>query len=343
MIFLPKFYYEAGAENNGGGGSDAPTEKKTEIPTPEAKVVENPILSPDELKEFGFDSPEKLKDFLRTQREQSIPEEEKTKKINIEKANLLKFSTEKGLMNVEDYNQLENLKAKKDLDLVFEKFSSEHKEDFPDASEEDIKDAFESEYKLNSDNDKVKTRSEAKLAKEAQELRSPFEQKYSKAEGEYKAEQRIRSKIPEYNGFIDGLIKELTPDKLVLFKTKDGENEVSVDIDLTEDDRKEITKTFKNEKTFYNFIQSEGNLDTLKPALVKKITSFLKEKYFDNTNEKSFKTGKDIGVKSGSNVGAENPYALTDKNKGAQEAVVLDINASNAKIAEARARVRGNR
>lgn len=332
MFLIPQFIYEDGVGATGGADTAA------------AKTDQQPesVLTAADLKELGFDNVDSLKSLVKSAKENNVSPEEKAKKDNIEKANLLKYAAENGIMNVEDYNKRESLKGKADRDLVFDRFSSEHREDFPDASDEDIKEAFDSEYKLNSDIDKSKARGEARLSKEAKELRTPFEQKFTVAEQKYSEHKALEGKFPEFNKFMDSLIEKCTPEKMTFAKVKDGDAEVEIDVELSKKDREEIAKVFRTPKAFQAFI---GETDSAKveQTLAKKINGFLKEKYFDSAVSKGFEMGKDIGIKNGSNVGADSPYALTKDTKTKAQAPVVDIQQSNDKIAAARERYRNSR
>jgi hypothetical protein len=334
MFFIPHFIYEDGAGAAGGAPVDAPVKPDQQQP--------EPVLTAADLKELGFDNVDSLKSLVKSAKENNISPEEKAKKDNVEKANLLKYAAENGIMNVEDYNKRESLKGKADRDLVFDRFSSEHKEDFPDASDEDVREAFESEYKLNSDSDKSKARGEARLSKEAKELRTPFEQKYTVAEQKYTEHKALEGKFPEFNKFMDSLIEKCTPEKMTFAKVKDGDAEVEIEVELSKKDREEIAKAFRTPKAFQAFI-GETDPAKVEQTLSKKINGFLKEKYFDSAISQGYEKGKSVGIKNGSNIGAENPYALNKDNKNKAQTPVIDIKASNDKIAGARERYRNSR
>src|SRR6185312_15027699 len=215
MSFLPKLFFEDGAEGTGtGGGNDeiivdnAGENKGGE----QNQNIEKPIFTNDELKNYGFDSPEALKTFLQKQREENISPEEKLQKENIAKANLLKFGTDQKILTVDDYNKYENVKAKPDRDLVYENFLQEYKEDHPeitdaDELEEAAKEDFDYEYKLKDGlSEAAKKRGEAKLAKAAKELRTPFESKVVTAQSKFNEttsqEKLIKDNFPKFEKFL---------------------------------------------------------------------------------------------------------------------------------------------
>ena len=339
MRLSPNFYYEGAAgetEQGGGGAPDAKQKVDTTV------NLITPILSADNIKEYGFDSEEEAKEFLRQRKENAIPIEEKKKAEDLDKANFIKYSTENNLIAPDEISKYESLKAKADRDLVFENYLSAWKEENPDIKE-DIekiaKEEFESEYKLDSANEKSKSRGEARLAKEASEIRNPFSTKYESASKAYAEAKKDAAKIPAYNQFMEGLVEKLTPEKLVLYKAKEGETEIPIEVELTKAERAEILKDFRNSKNFVNFITTDKPAE-LEAKLTKKINTFLRDKYFETSMTKAIETGRGLGVKKGSTAGAENPFALVKEAKST-ETKHVGLEESNAKVAQARQRVRG--
>ena len=251
MFFKPKFFYETNAENTGGGGT---AENKEDKKVQTTVDVTAPLFTQDELKSFGFDTPDALKEHLRQHKENAVPEADKIKKANIEKANLIKYATEQNIANVDDFSSYESLSKKADADLVYEKFAAEQKEDNPELTDDEIKENFNSEYKLNSENAKEKERGQQKLAKEAKELRSPAAEKITKAQEAYKEYSSLSEKYPQFQKFIGEVIKKNTPDKLILSNVKEGEDQIPIEIEITAEQRKEISKMFDNGKIYRDYI-----------------------------------------------------------------------------------------
>lgn len=343
MITRNKFFYDAAPEGNEGGGQTQEQQQQQEQSQPPVAPAV-PLLSADELKDFGFQSGEELKAFLAKQKEANISEEEKQKKANIEKADFLKYAAENDF-NLDEINQYEVVKQKADTDLVFEKFLKEYQEENPELSGEELKEAakleFETEYKLNSENEKAKQRGLARLEKEAKELRSPYETSYQKAQEMYKENVNMKQVFPKYEKFIDEVIAEGTPDTIKV-KAKAGEEEIEIDaVELTADQKKEVEKFFKNPKTFAEYLKGGDKADELKAKIAKKIEGFIKANNFDKAVQRGLELGIGLGTKKGSNVGAENPFAVANGNKSGQTTkVVASIEESNARIAEARQRYR---
>jgi len=323
-MFNRIIFFEDGAGEGSGGGSQEPN-------TP-------PVIPEDIQKEL-----DELRSFKKSisEKQPELTPEQIAKNQEIEKADFRKMAIERDLLKEDDFKNYETIQQKKDLELVKEDFEKEFKEKNPDAEPEDIEDAFNQQYHLNSENEVLKNRGQKLLEKEAKELRTPYESKYKNAEDVWKQEKDVKSNIPEFNKFIDDIIKENTPDKLP-FKVKDGETDIEIDTDLTEDQRKEIEKIFKNNKTFYSFATNKDKRDELKAQVAKKINGYIKINNFDKAAQRSFEVGVGIGTKRGSDAGATNPFALQQglnapagggtKTRGLEE--------SNDKIAEARKRAR---
>jgi hypothetical protein len=308
MILFPRFIYEDGAGAEGAGGNGDGDNKGGEggVAAPVGVTMsEADVQELQSLRAFKASIAEK---------EPEKTPEEIAKQAEKEKGEFIKYSSDEGLMKVDEFHAYENLKVKADRDLVFESWFTNWKEENPDIEADEIearaKADFEDEYKLSSTNDKTKARGEARLAREAAEVRKPLQTTYEKAQGAFKELQSIRQTYPKYEKFMDDLIKETVPEQIV-FKTKEGEEDITIDdVKLTDEDKKEIAKQFKNDKNFFAFTKNADKLDTVKAAIAKKIDGYLKVKYFDKVNEAVYAAAKGIGVKKGSNVGAEAPFAI---------------------------------
>ncbi len=322
-MFIPKLIYNDGAADGGGAAAavvDKPIEgenKNTDAPVTE---VPKAFITEEEAKEFGFDSKEAMVNFIRKQKEVSKPDEDKQKEAELDNANFRKFAIEKGLAKEADFKNFQTLSEKQDYDLVFESHLTEFKEDNPEITDpaelaQAAKEDFEKTYKLNSDNAKAKERATAKISKAATELRNPVNTVIDKAKSEYATEKEIRANLPDFEKFIQGKVKQYTPDKAIMYKVKDGEEEISVEIDLTEADRKAMAKDFANHKNYREY--AKGDKATLETALDKKMQSWVKINKFDEIAAKTFEAGLKQGKSKGSNKGADNPFPLI--NSGGNE------------------------
>jgi hypothetical protein len=307
MKFFSKFY-DDGAGNGGPGDGTAPVE--TEVFTPELKQ---------EL--------ESLRAFQKsiTEKEPEKTPEQLQKEVELEKVNLRKFSVENDLMKDDDFQKLETVKNKKDEDLVFEDFSDEWEKDNPEADprtkEEEKRAAFEAQYHIKSDNKTNKERGQKLIAQEAAAIRNPLETTYQTAKSRYDLEKMVKGEINGYNEYINSIIKENTPEKLIVKASvksgKEGEadTELDVDVDITEDQRKEIQKIFNNKKTFHDYVSDKDKRDELKVKIAKKITGYIKENMFERAIQRAAEVGHGNGMSKGSNVGAEQPFAIVREMK----------------------------
>jgi hypothetical protein len=341
-MFIPRFFFEDGAEGAGGAGGAEPNAGAAAASAAPVDVPES-IITAEELKNYGIDR-DQLRTILQSHKENAIPAEQKEKEAQVNKATFIKYAAEKGLMKVEDFNSYESLKNKSDRDLRFESYLKEWREDNPEVTDaEEIqsqaKSDFENEFRLNSENAAQKARGEARLKKEAEELRSPLTSKYQSAEAAYNREKAMLGKIPDFNKFVDTLIEKCTPDKLSVSKVKDGEEEIQVEVELSKKDREELSEHFRTAKTYAAYENGEKDLSKVEAGISKKINGYLREKYHDQIVGKAFELGKGRGVVKGSNVGSEQPFSvIKGQAPGKDGNNVLSLEKSNEKIAAARAR-----
>lgn len=328
MISSNRFQYNTDVDNNGGGG-DAPIVMDTPA------IPENIQKELDELRAYKQNmaaiEPAKTPEAL-------------AKDAEIEKVNFRKFAVESDYMKDDDFSKLDTLKSKADRDVVFEDFSKDWEAENPDVDPEYkeslMKEDFENLYHVNSDNKILKSRGEKLLAKEAAEKRSPLENNYKKAQEGYGEAKSIHATVPKFNKFIDEVIKDNVPDKLTLFKTKEGEQELEVDGELTPEQKTEIDSMFrKNIKIFERF-QDGKDLEAVKASIAKKIQGYIKINTYESSNQKSFELGKGLGITKGSTVGANQPFAVVkgvskageDERRDAKQIVMDDDMAFREKM-----------
>ncbi len=331
MIFLPRFFYDdAAAENTGGGGEATAVAgeegtggenantgaENTDAPVVIEQKVDKIELTLEEAKGYGFDSKEDMIAHFNKIKEQNKSEEEKNKAKILDDIEFRKFSVQNDLLKEDDFTSHQSLSAKADRDLVFDKYLTEFKEDNPElaADPELLEKAnaeFNREYKLDSTSDKVKERGLSKLAKEAKEMRSPVESKFDSAKNQYELAKSVHTEYPKFEELVANKVKQHTPDKAVVFSVKDGDQDVNIEIDITEEDRKAMAKDFSTHKNFYKYKESgkdfEANLD-------KKMQDWVEVHKKAEVRKQIFEKAVEIGQKKGSNIGAENPFPLVDKN-----------------------------
>lgn len=326
------FYNTEAAE---GGGGAVQIEQQAENTNVENAVVEAenaiPSLPSDVLKEL-----EELRQFkLANTKEPEKSEVELAKEKEIEKADFIKFSVDNDLLAIEELTKYETLQTRKDAELVFESFLQDFKEENTDIEEEDelLKAAqaeFDAIYKLSSANEKVKEKGLAKLAKEAKEIRSPFESKVTAAKASFDEQKELKANMPKFTKFLEETINKSVPESFTV-KVKDGEEEVIVKVPLTKEDKEEINKLFNTPKSYLKFSKSQEEAAV---DLDKKIQGYIKTKKADLAIEEAVKVGKGIGLKSGSNVGAEHPFPLKQNTKQSESSE--SVEESNSRIARAR-------
>lgn len=310
-----------------------PEEKKEEV------VVDKPVVdlpndkgsdtTPDPvkdlLKEFNLESLDALKERLKPKDTDRVESpEEKEKRENLYLVEMQRYAVENGLMKPDEFIQLENIKAKDDRSLVFERWLPSWKEENPDTDPADIdrlaKEDFETEYRLNSDNEKTKNRGLAKIAKEAKEVREPLESSYTRLKADFDEDRTVKSDYPGFNKKISGLIQENIPAKVKLFETKDGEETVPVEIDLTAEQRKEIyskvAKKVMNSSTYQ--LYKKGDIKALQELAQREAEATIwadqRQVGLTKIAETFLKRGDDKGYKRGV-IGAKNPFPLVEDPK----------------------------
>lgn len=320
MLFLNnRFFYEGEAGTEGGGANAdaviADAEPKLEV-VADAPKIEAPVITLEQMKQWGFDSPEQLQKHFDEVKKNNITEEEKIKQAQLDDAEFRKYAIANDLMKAEDFKTYETLAQKQAADLVFEKHLKEFKEDNPEITDEkelaDLAKAdFNSTYKLDSDSEKVKARGLAKIEKEAKELKAPVESTFTTAKEKYETFKDINTKYPAFQQKLEEKVKQHTPDKAVVFKAKDGESEINIEIELTDADRKAIAKDFSNPKTFHEF--NTLPKEDFDAKMDKKIQSWVNSNKVEDIKTKTLEAGINIGKAKGSNVGAGNPFPLINK------------------------------
>lgn len=334
MFSKPLFFYNTDVVDAAGAEvTDATTQQDSN--KPDTSAVEQ-IKLPDEvvakLAEY-----EELKKWKESNQPvvTKTPEEE-TKEKEQEKADFIKYSVENDLFKIDELTQYETLSAKQDADLVWESFLKDFKEENPEITDEnelseEAKKEFNRTYKLDSENEKAKEKGLAKLAKDANEIRTPYKSKVESAQNSFKEAKQIKNEMPNFQKFVDEQIEKYAPEKLS-FSVKSGDETIPVEIELTKEDKEAIAKEFKTHKTFYNYQQSK---EQAQKSLEKKITGWIKVNKFEQALEKAALKFEGIGVAKGSNVGAENLYGL-QKQKNQQSVDTTSNQAANDAANKAR-------
>lgn len=274
------------------------------------------------LKKFNVESLEELEAKLKENDKKPLSKEEQEKADEVYEAKLRAYAVEKGVAKLEDFDQLKTLKSKQDADLIFENYLKDWKEENPDVkvegdvTEADIikaaKDDFEKEYRLNSTNDKIKQKGIERLAKEAKELRSPYESSYNDAKEQFDTENELRNNFPKFVKGIEKVAEELVPTKTEWFKGKDGDEELpAIEVTLSDEDRKEvldkITKRLQKPENYE--LWKEGKLEDLKEGISEYVEYLVGKKTKEVGNAKIAEIFLGRGLEKGSKVGAESSFA----------------------------------
>jgi hypothetical protein len=315
------------AEKSKGTGA-APTEKKE-------GEQDKPDQLAELLKEFKFENLDALKEAIKKKDEEAAKEtpEQKKRAEELYKANLQTFAVENGVMALDDFQKLETLKSKADKDLVFERYASEVrdeitddlKEENPDVKPEDIdakiKEAFEKEYPLESKNKKAKERAEKKIANEAKSMRSPLESSFNDVKSRYDEEREVSNAFPKYAEKLNELIGANITPELTVYSGKDGEEEVSVKVPLTEEERKAVVdKAFKKVSTHEMYkLYKAGKVDEISALVKDEVDAIMWKDYREKGLNEIAKEFLTRGTKKGSTTGAKNPFPVNQANPSATE------------------------
>lgn len=308
--------------NNAAENNNDTSIKKEETPSPVDAL----------LKELGIENLDVLKDRLKTPKPELSPEE-KEKEDNIYRANLQKFAVDNGAMKLDDFQKLESLTKTESKDLVYNNWLKDWKEENPNVDPSDVdylsKEAFEDEFKLNSENEKTKARAEARIEKEAKEIRQPLVSSFETLKKEYDNAVEVKSIFPSFVEKIENLTKEAIPNEYNVFNYKEGETEIPVKITLTEDDKKEILESVSKEvqtgETFSQF--KKGDFKPIQDLIKIKTDAFVQNKKREEGLSEVAKTFLGLGVERGSEIGAKAPFHMNQQSGGENRRTKQDAEA----------------
>lgn len=298
-------------EKGAGEQSQTNTEKKEEVIVETTTTTEPDLKA--ELERLRKENEELKKTPAKKEPEKAKTPEELANEKAVYDANLIQYAATSGDLKPEDFTKLHTLRSKEDRDLVFEKFAADHKEDNPDADEEEIQNAFDEEYKIKSVNEKVRMRGAGRLSKEAGEIRSPLTSSYEAVKGRFDRENEVRTDYPAFSKKVEEITVASIPAKLEVFKDKDGEEDVLVDLDLTDAQRKDITekvaKKMNTPKTYA--LYKDGKLEDIQKKTKEVTEALIWNEYRQDALKKVAATYNDRGIKK-ARVGPNNPFPLTE-------------------------------
>ncbi len=219
--------------------TEVKSEKKEEPKSSEVELSDDDFTKKFNQK-FGteFTSIDEIKNFSKKE----PTEEEKKRQAEIAKADFTKYYVEKG-GSVDDVIAFENIMAKKDMDIVKEKFAAEQRKKNKDILQEDIDARFNRRYFINDENaeepiyDEDETGAgQDKIANEAKEIRFNAGKKLTEAKSNYD-NQRIAAQ--EGLKYRDSVAKIL--EKANTFDIKINDKEF-VSFELTTERKAEVQK-----------------------------------------------------------------------------------------------------
>lgn len=277
-----------------------------------AQLPEDVAKELEELRRYKEQNPVKVEETA----------EQKAEREKQFQTQLHQFAFEKGLYNAEDLGKLEALKNQADQDVVYSNFKENFKAINPNASDEDIKEAFDSHYHINSENEHLKKLGESRLQNEAKSYRNPYESKFETAKKEFEIQRNIDAKVPDFDKFLQKVVKDYSPDQWTVFKTKDGDEEIPVNYQLTEEDRKAALESLRNSNNFGLFLKDPQQATEF---LQKQLEVHHRMAHNDKINKIIFDSGVSRGTKKGSTTGAENPFPLASQKNAANSTDTSDM------------------
>lgn len=286
-------------------GTAAPAEKKEEIITPDPF---KDLFA--ELKEkYGVETREELDAILgaKNAKKEETPEQ-KAKREKTYSANLDKYLQDENIMSREQIIEYEAVKGKSDKDLAIDSFTKELKAEDPDIDTDDIADAIESRFHLKTENAKLKKVGEAIIKKDAAAIKGSFESIYNNGKSQFDSDQKALSQIPQFNQSVDNYAKTL-PSTIKAFEKDD----LTVNFDLTPEIRKQISDTvLKSQKVFSQFLKT-GDTPEFKELLKSETRDAIIRLNHNSMISVVAEANYSKGLKSGSTVGAKQPFAVVQE------------------------------
>lgn len=277
-------------------------------------------------KELGVESLDDIKEALAKKDVKPLSKEEKEKADAIYNAKLQQFAVESGDMKLEDFHQLETVKAKEDAELLFEKYLKDWKEENTTVKEDIDKAAredFEAEYKLNSENEKTKARGVARMQKDASEMRNPLESSYKSVKEKFDTRNEIAESYPKFKERIDKISSVLAPEKKEFFSFKEQgkEEELKIEVPLSDVDRKEISTkvTERLEKPDIYKLYREGKIEDIKKIAEEFSDDLIEKKIAGEGKKMIAEKFLALGTAKGSTTGATNSFATQQSKATAHE------------------------
>jgi len=254
--------------------------------------------------------------------EPQLTPEQIAQQNQVYEAELISYAVKEGRMKLDEFDKVKELTKTPDTELVFKNFLQEFKEDNPDIDEDEIeqeaRSVFEDKYDLSSSNENRKNRGLNKIKSEANQLRSPLATKHSELRKEYDEITSLRKDYPTFVKKVSEITEGYVPEKYNFFNTKDEDSDVSVDLDISEEDRKnikkEINKRLESSPEVFSLFK-KNDIEGVKKAIEK----VSKEVVFETQREAGYakiaQEFKRRGIEKAS-VGSTSPFPLNNSGIG---------------------------
>lgn len=263
-----------------------------------------------ELQEkYGITTKEELDRVLSERPKVAETPVEKEKREKSYNANLDKFLQDNDIMKREEIVRYESIKGKADKDLAIETFISEFKEDNPKATQEEIDYEVESRYHLESTDEILKKRGERLLAKDAKEVKRELETKFNSGKSEFDAVVTDQAQVPSFNKFVDSYSKKI-PTTIEVYKKDD----IAVNFEVSAEVKKEVADTIRKDYTLFKLFAKHGDSKEVNDYIEQKKEELIWVRNRKEINSVIAEATYSKGLKSGSTVGAKNPFPVAQEN-----------------------------
>jgi hypothetical protein len=199
---------------------------------------------------------------LKLQKDDGETEEQRAKREQIEKIEMMRFAVEHLGINADELNVDSAIISKTDKELVYEDFANKLKSKNKDLSDEVIRKRFEKEYFLDEfDDEDDKIYGEEKLKARAEKLRSKATMQLENVKNEYNKFKEVRGIYNKASSEADTFLKEYNG----VIEFDDDGNKIPIEIP-----KDYLSQTFsKKFKDAYMFAKTQnpnGDLDKRKLA-----------------------------------------------------------------------------
>ena len=279
----------------------------------ESKIKEDAAASALQalLSDLGVSSLDELKNKIPGK---VLTPEEIVQNQQLEKASIAQYAVKNNKLSMDEITRLESLKAMDKKDLAISEFGKAYKEAHKDRLDEDqkpypvtpdeIEDAFNDLFHLNSDDPAMKKAGEASLERYTNGLTDDLDKKYQDVTAEYKDWKEKSDFFPTFKKFmtdevIGAFSKEIT--------FGEGDDKVTIDTSLL--DVKDIDKKFVTNEIYDTFFGLRGE-----QKVRDSIQGAYKNEVLARNIDKIVQVARTVGFDAGKLAGANGSTAsFTDK------------------------------